>query len=277
MSGQAIAADGGTSSTQDEDLSTAAAYYARGTHGWRAWWTLLHPPYTLMHLSFVVVGAALVPVLDLYLLVLTLAAFFLAMGLAAHALDELKGRPLKTTIPTNALVALAVVGLTGAAALGLWAAHRSDMGILWLVPVGVFLVVAYNLELFGGRFHTAHVFALAWGAFPVLVAGYAQTATFGLPVVFASLYAYLASRAQRSLSDSVRHLRRRASHVEGTIRHKDGTTERFGMARLLEAPESALRFLVWTSVVVALALLAMHWTAGTWVWDATPIGRPLSI
>ncbi|MBW3581913.1 MAG: hypothetical protein KY455_02335 [Euryarchaeota archaeon] len=267
-------ADGGTAA-DNEDLPTAAAYYARGTHGWRAWWTLLHPPYTLMHLSFVVFGAALVPVLDLYLLVLTLAAFFLAMGLAAHALDELKGRPLKTTIPTNALVALALVGLTGAAALGLWAAHISDVAILWLVPVGVFLVVAYNLELFGGRLHNAHVFALAWGAFPVLVAGYAQSASFGLPLVLGALFAYLLSRAQRSLSDSVRHLRRQASHVEGTIRHNDGTTERFGMARLIEAPEAALRLLVWATVVLAASVLAYHLVAGTWVWDAGPVGRPL--
>ncbi len=33
---------------------------------------------------------------------------------------------------------------------------------------GAFLVVAYNLELFGGRFHNDLWFALAWGAFPAL-------------------------------------------------------------------------------------------------------------
>ena len=43
----------------------------------KEWWTLLHPPYTMLHLSFVAIGACLVgPVNAVYLWV-TLAAFFL--------------------------------------------------------------------------------------------------------------------------------------------------------------------------------------------------------
>src|SRR6478736_484346 len=63
---------------------------------WRDYVTLLHPPYTLWHLSFVAVGAALAPEFHLDRLVWALVAFFLALGIAAHALDELKGRPLRT-------------------------------------------------------------------------------------------------------------------------------------------------------------------------------------
>ena len=34
------------------------AFYALAPGGWRDWWTLLHPPYTLWHLSYVALGAA---------------------------------------------------------------------------------------------------------------------------------------------------------------------------------------------------------------------------
>ena len=76
---------------------------------WRDWWTLLHPPYTAWHLSYVVIGAALAPQVLVSYLIATVLAFFLAAGLAAHALDELRGRPLRTAIPSAALVAVVAV------------------------------------------------------------------------------------------------------------------------------------------------------------------------
>src|SRR5436305_10221398 len=94
------------------------AFYAARRGGWRDWWTLLHPPYTAWHLSYVVIGAALAPRVLLTNLIATVLAFFLATGLAAHALDELRGRPLRTAIPAAALVAVVVAGLAGALVLG---------------------------------------------------------------------------------------------------------------------------------------------------------------
>ena len=69
------------------------AFYAAGAGGWRDWWTILHPPYTAWHLSYVVIGASLAPHVDAGRLLATLLAFFLAVGIAAHLLDELHGRP----------------------------------------------------------------------------------------------------------------------------------------------------------------------------------------
>ncbi len=86
---------------------------------WRDWWTLLHPPYTAWHLSYVVIGACLAPRVSVSRLLGTLIAFLCAVGFAAHALDELHGRPLGTRIPTPALVSVTVVGLAGAVALGI--------------------------------------------------------------------------------------------------------------------------------------------------------------
>src|SRR3954452_13972333 len=144
------------------------AFYALGSGGWRDLVTLLHPPYTAWHLSYVALGAAVSPVFHGERLAATLAAFFLGVGVCAHALDELSGRPLRTRLSDRTLVALAAVSLAGAVAIGVAGAVSVSAGLVPFVAAGAFIVAAYNLELFGGRFHTAFWFAAAWGAFPAL-------------------------------------------------------------------------------------------------------------
>jgi hypothetical protein len=61
--------------------------------GWRDLVTILHPPYTAWHLSYVAIGAAIAPTFVLWRLAVALGAFLLALGVACHALDELEGRP----------------------------------------------------------------------------------------------------------------------------------------------------------------------------------------
>src|SRR5436190_8700495 len=95
--------------------------------GWRDYVTLLHLPYTGWHLSYVAIGAAAAPVFDGGRLGATVLAFFLAVGLSAHALDELSGRPLGTRISQRVLVGLAVGGLVGAVVIGLIGAVAFSM------------------------------------------------------------------------------------------------------------------------------------------------------
>ncbi|HKN95321.1 MAG TPA: hypothetical protein VJU60_13380, partial [Thermoleophilaceae bacterium] len=101
-------------------------------------------------------------------LVAALAAFFLGVGVCAHALDELHGRPLRTQLSDLTLIVLAVVSLAGAVAIGVVGVVTVAPSIAVFVAAGAFIVVAYNLELFGGRFHSDVWFALAWGAFPAI-------------------------------------------------------------------------------------------------------------
>ncbi len=232
------------------------AFYALAPGGWRDWWTLLHPPYTLWHLSYVVIGASLAPDVQLRWLGETLVAFFLAMGLAAHALDELHGRPLGTRIPNAALVAVAAVGLGGAVALGIDGMVEVSPWLGVFIVVGAFLVVAYNLELFGGAFHSDLWFALAWGAFPVLTAAFAQTADVRVAAVIAAAACALLSAAQRALSTPVRDLRRHVAEVRGSIVDRDGGTRPIDAGTLRDAPERALRTLAVAVPLLALAMLA---------------------
>jgi hypothetical protein len=230
------------------------AFYAARPGGWRDWWTILHPPYTAWHLSYVVIGATLAPHTDGGRLVATLLAFFFAVGVAAHALDELHGRPLRTTIPSAWLVGLGIVGLAIACALGFVGVATVGPGLLPFIAIGPLLVLGYNLELFGGVIHTDLGFAAAWGAFPVLVAYYVQAERIDLSAVLAAAAALGFSLAQRSLSTPARALRRRVADVSGSITMHDGSVQELDVHPLLEPLERALSTLSWATVVLALAL-----------------------
>jgi hypothetical protein len=230
-----------------------AFYAAGGPVG--DWWTILHPPYTAWHLSYVAVGAALAPRLDAERLIATLLAFFLAVGIAAHALDELNGRPLRTSVPSGVLAAVAAVALAGAVAIGLVGVTQVGVVLVPFVVVGAFLVGAYNLELLHGRFHTDAMFAAAWGSFPVLTAYVAQAERLGTSALLAAAAAYALSRAQRSLSSSVRFVRRQTTRVDVTLDLRDGGERSAHEEFLLDPPEAALRTLSWGLPVLAAALV----------------------
>ncbi len=199
------------------------AFYALAPGGWRDLVTILHPPYTLWHLSFVALGAAAAPQVHASRLLAALAAFFLAVGISAHALDELHGRPLGTGLPAGLLAGMAAAGLAGALAIGVVGVFTVSASLLPLVVAGGFAVLAYNLELFGGRFHTDFWFAAAWGAFPALTGWWSNALGVGdagdlLAGVAVVLACFALSVAQRRLSTPVRELRRATASVHGEQR-----------------------------------------------------------
>jgi hypothetical protein len=219
------------------------AFYALKTGGWRDYVTVLHLPYTMWNLAYVALGAALAPHFRTERMVWTMAAFALALGISAHALDELNGRPLRTRIPGGILVALAAASLAGACAIGIWAASAWGWGLLGFVAVGAFLVPAYNLEWFGGTLHNEWGLALSWGAFPVLTAYFAEAQTLRAEAVLAAGFGAALIVVQRTLSTPVRNARRRLGTTEG-----------------VEPMERALRILPWANVLLAAALVTARLT-----------------
>jgi hypothetical protein len=234
------------------------AWYALEGGGWRDYVTLLHPPYTAWHLSYVVIGGCLAPVVAWERLLAAVAAFALAVGVGAHALDELNGRPLGTKIPDRVLVGLAGVSIAGACGIGVVGAVTFEAWLALLIPLGLFLVLAYNLELAGGRFHSDLWFGLAWGGFPVLC-GYAAVAGDVRGVtVLAAVFAVLLSLAQRVLSSHVRYVRRRVIAVRGELELADASREPLDARRLTAPAETGLRLLSLATVVLAATLVAFR-------------------
>jgi hypothetical protein len=245
------------------EVAGRPAFYALRQGGWRDLVTILHPPYTAWHLSYVVLGAAAAPQLHAARLWSALVAFFLAVGVGAHALDELNGHPLRTRLSDPALVGLATVGLAGAVGIGVAGLFVVSVTLAPFVAAGAFLVLAYNLELFGGRFHTDFWFAAAWGAFPALTSFWANAlgvhsmreAIAGALVTAAC---FGLSVAQRRLSTPARELRRRTVSVSGEQRLSDGTIHELSAGRLAVPLEAALAALSASLVALAVALVAIR-------------------
>jgi hypothetical protein len=245
-------------SSPQQPRPLAPAFYARPRFAARPavadWWTVLHPPYTMWHLSYVVIGSCLVGPVDAVRLGCTVAAFLLAVGIGAHALDELHGRPLGTSIPERVLITAAAMGIGGATLLGALGVTRVGLPLVAFIIVGVALAVGYNLELLGGLLHNDAVFAASWGSFPVLTGYYAQHERLDAAAIVTAIFAFLLSTAQRRLSTPARSLRRKTADVRGTRVGNDGTVTDIDRDALLEPLEGALRSLSWAAVTLAAAL-----------------------
>lgn len=239
----------------EREENRRTAWYAASPGSWRDWVTLLHPPYTAWHLSYVLVGAGLAAHLSVERLLATLLAFALAVGVAAHGLDELRGRPLGTRIATPVLVAVSAASLAGAVVLGVIGVGRVGWGLVGFIGVGVVLVVGYNLELGKGRLHNDATFALAWGSFPLLTAYYAQVATIRPAAVAGAVFAYGLSRAQRQLSTEARDLRRRVVLLTGERTYRDGSRRPVTRDSVLRPIEGALITLSWCTCAAGIALV----------------------
>ena len=245
------------------EVARRPAFYALSPGGWRDLVTLLHPPYTAWHLSYVALGAAAAPQLHGARLWAALGAFFLGVGIAAHALDELHGHPLQTRLSDRTLSLLAGLALTGAVGIGIAGLFVVSPTLGPFVLVGAFLVLAYNLELFAGRFHTDFWFAAAWGAFPALTSFWANAlgihslgeALAGAGVTGAC---FGLSLAQRRLSTPARELRRKTASVSGEQRLTDGTVRELTGAGLVAPLDGALKALSASLVLLAVALVAIR-------------------
>jgi hypothetical protein len=234
------------------------SFYALAPGGWRDLVTVLHLPYTAWNLSYVAIGAALAPHFALGRLGLTLAAFFLAVGVSAHALDELKGRPLRTQLGDRTLIALAAASLAGAIAVGVGAAVLVSPLIIPLIAFGAVAVPAYNLELAGGRFHNTATFAIAWGAFPAFTGYFFESLRVRPAGVLIAVACAGFSVAQRRLSAPARELRRQTVAVAGTAVRSDGTAFELNVGVLLAPLEGALRATGVALILLASALVVLR-------------------
>ena len=230
------------------------AFYALRPGAWRDYLTLLHFPYTVWHLSYVVLGATAAPVLHVDRVAWSSLAFFLGVGLAAHALDEYHDRPMKSDISSGALIGIAGVSLVGALLIGVYASLTIGLWMVLFVAFGGVIVLAYNLEWAGGRFHSDFWFGIAWGAFPALASYWANAERLDVQAFLISGACFALSLAQRTLSRRVKNVRRDVRVLSGHVELKDGQTEEITVRYLIAAPEMALKL---TGTSVALFAVGM--------------------
>jgi len=232
------------------------AFYALGRGRAGDIVALLHPPYTAWHLSYYALGCAVAPHVYVNRLLWGLAAFGLAVGVGAHALDELHGRPLGTGLSRRTLIGLAAFSMVGALAIGVGGVLSVSVWLAPFVLAGMLFLPAYNLELAGGRFHSDLFFAIGWGAFPAFTGYWVNAEKVALPGVLMAAACLVLSIAQRRLSTPARDLRRRTRSVEGVRTLSDGRVQELSLAELLGPLDGALAALSVAVVVTAGALLS---------------------
>jgi len=222
---------------------------------------MLHPPYTLMVLSFVVMGAALSPRFSVPVLVATLAAYFLGLGVGAHFLDQITGMGSRYVRHWSDL-ALWVGGLASLGAaiaigvLGAWLVVGP--GLLVLVAVQAACAFGYPLApVFKGVLHRDSVFAVSWGSLPFLTSFYAQSGGVTVPALFLGGGLAAVAVAEIRISRISRRLRRTAREREDTR-----AANLDSGPRAYRRPEVVLQALVIGSGLLALGLLAARLFAG---------------
>jgi hypothetical protein len=215
---------------------------------------MLHLPYTLMVLSFVIFGAAVSPVFSWPVLWGALLAYFLGLGIGAHFLDQIPGMGSRYVFhwPPWALWMGGIGGVGAAVGIGISGAFWwFGLPFLGFVAIQGLCAVGYPLaRLFGGLLHRDSVFALSWGSLPFLTSFYAQSGHLSLAsILLAGIFAAVAvveiriSRLSRARRAAARLSLR--SIAEGGSAH----------VQSFRIPDLALQSLALATLVLSLGLL----------------------
>jgi hypothetical protein len=217
--------------------------------------TLLHPPYTLWHLSYVVLGIAISPVIRPDRSIAVVIAYFLGLGIGAHALDESAGNPLKTKFTKKNLYIMGVLGLGSAIAIGIYYTLTVSLLLSLFIVAETFFALVYNLELLQKRFHTSLVFALSWGSIPLLTSFYVNSLVITPVAALMAVAVGLLTLVQKTLSLQVRTMRRNHPPIKALM-FEDGNTLPVSTLDLISPSETSLKLLVLTVFLFAVALVA---------------------
>jgi hypothetical protein len=156
------------------------------------------------------------------------------------------------------LAAVSAIAIAGAVVLGALGTAQVGWGLAVFIVVGVLLVVTYNLELGGARLHNGTMFALGWGAFPLLTAYYAQAASIRPAAVVGAAFAFGLSSAQRELSLEAREVRRHVVAIEGERTYSDGTRRPISHSSILRPLERGLIALSWSTCLLGISLVLVR-------------------
>lgn len=178
----------------------------------RAFLGLLFLPYTGMVLSYATIGSLLAREVRYDRVAAIVFIYFCGLGIAAHALDALGSatKPWGRILGRRELWALAAVALVLAYAPAVYYMVVAVPLLSLFAVLEGFFVFAYNLEWFGGAFHTDRWFAFSWGGLPVLSGYVMQTNRVSASAVLVALSMALLSMVEIKASRPYKELKRLA-------------------------------------------------------------------
>jgi len=154
-----------------------------GSRNFRIGIGILFLPYTSIVTCFSIWGS-LSGTFEFERLVAISLIYFLSVGVGAHYLDAVGGKTKPWgDLPKRKLWILALIAIGISFSIGLYYAFL-DSPLLF--PIGIaegFFLFAYNLELFGGRFHNNWSTVISWGILPVFAGSAIQTNSISLETI----------------------------------------------------------------------------------------------
>jgi len=219
---------------------------------------LIHPPYTLWHLSYVVIGIGLSPIIHPDRSIVVVLAFFLGLGIGAHALDETMGNPLKTRLSRHKLYLIGFSSLAAAVAIGAYYVVTLSLLLLPIIFAEVFFALAYNLEAFNKRFHNVLVFSISWGVLPFLTGYFVNSLSVSFGALLTSIAIGLLTYVQRTLSLQARSVRRTITSPIRALKLENGEEISVTSTDLISPAEKSLKALTLTIFIFAIALICQR-------------------
>ena len=110
--------------------------------------------------------------------------YFLALGVSAHLLDAIGGKTKPWgDLPKKKLWLISMIVLGIAFSIGMYYAFLDSPLLFVIGIVEGFFLFAYNLELFGGKFHNNASTIFSWAILPVFAGSAIQTNSITIEVI----------------------------------------------------------------------------------------------
>ncbi len=182
----------------------------------RAFIGMLFLPYTGMCISFTIIGSMLSESIAWDRVLSIFIIYFLALGVSAHAADNLGSKKIKpwgNYFSTFELRLMVIGGLSVSYILGIYYIITFVPLLLIIAIIEGFFLFAYNFELFNGLFHNNFWFAVSWGALPLLAGFVIQTNSISVLSLISSMMAFLVAYIEIRISRKYKELKRKPQDV----------------------------------------------------------------
>jgi len=146
-----------------------------GSRNFRRTIGILFLPYTSIVICFAALGS-LSGQFEIERLAAICIIYFLALGVSAHLLDAIGGKTKPWgDLPKKKLWLISMIVLGIAFSIGMYYAFLDSPLLFVIGIVEGFFLFAYNLELFGGKFHNNASTIFSWAILPVFAGSAIQT------------------------------------------------------------------------------------------------------
>ena len=146
-----------------------------GSRNFRRTIGILFLPYTSIVTCFAALGS-LSGQFEIERLAAICIIYFLALGVSAHLLDAIGGKTKRWgDLPKKKLWLVSMIALGIAFSIGMYYAFLDSPLLFVIGIIEGFFLFAYNLELFGGKFHNNASTIFSWAILPVFAGSAIQT------------------------------------------------------------------------------------------------------